>query len=101
MQTRPKLGRLSSVDPNLQNIPVRLEEGRKIRQAFVPSHEGWQIFSSDYSQIELRVLAHITDDEKYAGRFKAGDDIHAATAMRIFHLNSAEEDAKYSTASRG
>ncbi|WP_047999503.1 DNA polymerase I [Lactiplantibacillus herbarum] len=91
LQTLTQTGRLSSVDPNLQNIPVRLEEGRRIRQAFVPSHEGWQIFSSDYSQIELRVLAHITDDENMQAAFKAGDDIHAATAMRIFNLKSPED----------
>ncbi|WP_318766377.1 DNA polymerase I [Lactiplantibacillus carotarum] len=88
LQTLTQTGRLSSVDPNLQNIPVRLEEGRKIRQAFIPSHPDWQIFSSDYSQIELRVLAHITDDENMQAAFKAGDDIHAATAMRIFGLKS-------------
>ncbi|MCT3306890.1 DNA polymerase I [Lactiplantibacillus pentosus] len=91
LQTLTQTGRLSSVDPNLQNIPVRLEEGRKIRQAFVPSHDGWQIFSSDYSQIELRVLAHITGDENMQAAFKEGDDIHAATAMRIFNLKSAED----------
>lgn len=91
LQTLTQTGRLSSVDPNLQNIPVRLEEGRKIRQAFVPSHAGWQIFSSDYSQIELRVLAHITHDENLQAAFKEGDDIHAATAMRIFNLKTPEE----------
>ncbi|MFB9770652.1 DNA polymerase I [Lactiplantibacillus modestisalitolerans] len=88
LQTLTQTGRLSSVDPNLQNIPVRVEEGRRIRQAFVPSHPDWQIFSSDYSQIELRVLAHITHDENMQAAFKAGDDIHAATAMRIFKLDS-------------
>ncbi|MFC6164772.1 DNA polymerase I [Lactiplantibacillus dongliensis] len=88
LQTLTQTGRLSSVDPNLQNIPVRLEEGRKIRQAFVPGHPDWQIFSSDYSQIELRVLAHITHDENMQAAFKEGDDIHAATAMRIFNLKS-------------
>ncbi|ETY74451.1 DNA polymerase I [Lactiplantibacillus fabifermentans] len=91
LQTLTQTGRLSSVDPNLQNIPVRLEEGRKIRQAFVPSHDGWQIFSSDYSQIELRVLAHITHDENMQAAFKEGDDIHAATAMRIFNLDSPDK----------
>lgn len=91
LQTLTQTGRLSSVDPNLQNIPVRLEEGRKIRQAFVPSHAGWQIFSSDYSQIELRVLAHITGDHNLQQAFKDGEDIHAATAMRIFNLPSAAD----------
>lgn len=90
-QTLTATGRLSSVDPNLQNIPVRLEEGRKIRQAFIPSHEGWQIFSSDYSQIELRVLAHISNDKNMQEAFQKGEDIHARTAMKIFNLNSPEE----------
>lgn len=90
-QTLTATGRLSSVDPNLQNIPVRLEEGRKIRQAFVPSHEGWQIFSSDYSQIELRVLAHISGDKNMQEAFQTGADIHASTAMKIFDLDSPDE----------
>lgn len=91
LQTLTQTGRLSSVDPNLQNIPVRLPEGRQIRRAFVPSHEGWQIFSSDYSQVELRVLAHITGDKNLQEDFKNGEDIHASTARRIFHL---EPDAE-------
>ena len=86
LQTLTQTGRLSSVDPNLQNIPVRLPEGRQIRRAFVPSHPGWQIFSSDYSQVELRVLAHITGDKNLQEDFKKGEDIHASTARRIFHL---------------
>jgi DNA polymerase-1 len=91
LQTLTQTGRLSSVDPNLQNIPVRLPEGRQIRRAFVPSHEGWQIFSSDYSQVELRVLAHITGDRNLQEDFKNGEDIHASTARRIFHLGPDEE----------
>ena len=90
-QTLTATGRLSSVDPNLQNIPIRLEEGRKIRQAFVPSQAGWEIFSSDYSQIELRVLAHISGDENMQAAFKQGLDIHANTAMNIFNLASPDE----------
>ncbi len=86
LQTLTQTGRLSSVDPNLQNIPIRLEEGRKIRQAFEPSHEGWEIFSSDYSQIELRVLAHITGDKNLQEAFIQDEDIHASTARRIFKL---------------
>ena len=89
-QALTQTGRLSSVDPNLQNIPIRLEEGRKIRQAFVPSEEGWLIFAADYSQIELRVLAHISGDEKLTEAFKEGMDIHTRTAMDVFHV-SAEE----------
>lgn len=86
LQTLTQTGRLSSVDPNLQSIPVRLPEGRQIRRAFVPSQPGWQIFSSDYSQVELRVLAHITGDKNLQEDFKNGEDIHASTARRIFHL---------------
>ena len=91
LQTLTQTGRLSSVDPNLQNIPVRLPEGSLIRKAFVPSHEGWQIFSSDYSQVELRVLAHITGDKNLQEDFKNGEDIHASTARRIFHLPADAE----------
>lgn len=91
VQTLTQTGRLSSVDPNLQNIPIRLEEGRKIRKAFVPRKSGWKIFSSDYSQIELRVLAHISDDEHLKSAFIEGQDIHASTAMRVFGIQTAEE----------
>lgn len=91
VQTLTQTGRLSSIDPNLQNIPVRIEEGRKIRQAFVPSREGWHILSSDYSQIELRVLAHITGDQNLQEAFKNGEDIHATTAVKIFGLKDASE----------
>lgn len=87
IQTLTQTGRLSSVDPNLQNIPIRLEEGRKIRQAFVPSHEDWVMYSSDYSQIELRVLAHISDDEHLKEAFIHGQDIHTSTAMRVFGID--------------
>ena len=77
-------GRLSSINPNLQNIPVRLEEGRKIRAAFVPSEEGWSLFAADYSQIELRVLAHMSQDEKLIEAFREGADIHRRTAADVF-----------------
>lgn len=86
LQTLTQTGRLSSVDPNLQNIPVRIEEGRQIRKAFVPSEPNWQILSADYSQIELRVLAHITGDANLQAAFINGEDIHAATARRIFDV---------------
>lgn len=91
LQTLTQTGRLSSVDPNLQNIPIRSEEGRLIRQAFVPSHENWQIWSSDYSQIELRVLASITGDANMQEAFRENEDIHATTARRIFGLASNDE----------
>jgi len=86
-QVLAQTGRLSSIDPNLQNIPIRLEEGRKIRQAFVPSEEGWFIFSADYSQVELRVLAHIAGDEKLIQAFNEDMDIHTKTAMDVFHVS--------------
>jgi DNA polymerase I len=80
-------GRLSSINPNLQNIPVRLEEGRKIRAAFVPSESGWYLFAADYSQIELRVLAHMSQDEKLIEAFREGADIHTKTAMDVFGVD--------------
>lgn len=89
-QALTQTGRLSSTDPNLQNIPIRLEEGRKIRQAFVPSEKGWVMFAADYSQIELRVLAHIAGDEKLIEAFKEGHDIHTKTAMEVFHVEADE-----------
>ncbi len=91
VQTLTQTGRLSSVDPNLQNIPIRLEEGRKIRQAFVPRHKDWQLFSSDYSQIELRVLADISQDEHLRQAFIEEQDIHTSTAMRVFGVESADQ----------
>jgi DNA polymerase I len=89
-QVLAQTGRLSSIDPNLQNIPIRLEEGRKIRQAFIPSEKDWVIFAADYSQIELRVLAHIANDEKLIQAFKDDLDIHTKTAMEVFHVNADE-----------
>ncbi|WP_416354111.1 DNA polymerase I [Agrilactobacillus fermenti] len=91
LQTLTQTGRLSSVDPNLQNIPARLEEGRQIRQAFIPRHKDWEIFSSDYSQVELRVLAHISGDENMQAAFRENRDIHANTAMKIFGLDRPEQ----------
>ena len=84
-------GRLSSSNPNLQNIPVRGEDGREIRRAFVPE-EGEVFFSADYSQIELRIMAHLSEDEHMVTDFNSGLDIHAATAARIFHKPVEEVD---------
>ncbi len=84
-------GRLSSSNPNLQNIPVRGEDGREIRRAFVPE-EGEVFFSADYSQIELRIMAHLSEDEHMVADFNSGLDIHAATAARIFHKTVEEVD---------
>jgi DNA polymerase I len=82
-QTVAATGRLSSSDPNLQNIPVRREQGKEIRQAFLPA-EGWTLLTADYSQIELRLLAHFTGDEVLQRAFAGDHDIHAAVASQIF-----------------
>lgn len=79
-------GRLSSVEPNLQNIPIRMEEGRRIRKAFVPATGGWIFLSADYSQIDLRVLAHVSEDQTLIETFQAGIDVHARTASEIFKV---------------
>lgn len=92
-QALTQTGRLSSTDPNLQNIPIRLEEGRKIRKAFVPSEAGWKVVAADYSQIELRVLAHISKDERLIEAFQKDMDIHTKTAMDVFHVEKEEVTA--------
>lgn len=89
-QVLAQTGRLSSIDPNLQNIPIRLEAGRKIRHAFVASKPGWKILAADYSQIELRVLAHISQDENLIEAFKTEMDVHTKTAMDVFHVEEGE-----------
>ena len=85
MQCVAATGRISSTEPNLQNIPVRTPEGREIRKAFVPS-EGNVLVGADYSQIELRLLAHISGDEGFIAAFNNGEDIHARTAAEVFHV---------------
>lgn len=84
-QTVAATGRLSSSNPNLQNIPVRTEAGRAIRQGFIPS-EGWKFLSADYSQIELRILAHLSQDKSLCEAFRSGGDIHTLTAAKVFAL---------------
>ena len=91
VQDLTQTGRLSSTDPNLQNIPVRLEQGRLIRKAFVPTLENSVLLASDYSQIELRVLAHISQDQHLIEAFQQGADIHTSTAMRVFGIEKAED----------
>ncbi len=83
-------GRLSSVNPNLQNIPIREEMGREIRRAFIPSGSDFLFFSADYSQIELRLMAHLSQDKNLLQAFRNGEDIHAATAANIFKIPLAE-----------
>src|SRR5207245_4579873 len=82
-------GRLSSVNPNLQNIPIRTSIGAKIREAFIPQ-PGWRLLSADYSQIELRVLAHITQDPVLRASFESGEDLHARTAGETFGVPPSE-----------
>ncbi|WP_421616956.1 DNA polymerase I [Brevibacillus sp. TJ4] len=89
-QATTATGRLSSTEPNLQNIPIRMEEGRKIREAFIPSEEGWYMLAADYSQIELRILAHISGDENLIDAFRKGMDIHTRTAMDVFGVSEDE-----------
>jgi len=88
-QTGAATGRLSSSDPNLQNIPIRSEEGRAIRTAFVPE-DGWKFLSADYSQVELRLLAHLSGDAGLRQAFQHGEDIHRTTAARIFKVPPSE-----------
>jgi DNA polymerase I len=83
-------GRLSSANPNLQNIPIRTERGRKVREAFVPRSEKYTLLSADYSQIELRIIASMSKDENMMEAFKNGEDIHKATAARIFGIKPEE-----------
>lgn len=83
-------GRLSCQDPNLQNIPVRTEVGRQIREAFRPQKKGWSFLAADYSQIELRLLAHLSDDPVLVSAFQANEDIHAVTASLIFNIPLTE-----------
>jgi DNA polymerase-1 len=87
-------GRLSSTDPNLQNIPIRTPEGRRIRQAFI-APKGFVLLAADYSQIELRIMAHISGDEGLLGAFAAERDIHQATAAEVFELDPADVTADH------
>ncbi|WP_299098608.1 DNA polymerase I [uncultured Winogradskyella sp.] len=84
MQTVAATGRLSSNNPNLQNIPIRTERGRQVRKAFVPRNEDYTLLAADYSQIELRIIAALSEEETMIEAFKNGEDIHASTASRVF-----------------
>jgi len=89
-QTVTATGRLSSIEPNLQNIPIRLEEGRKLRKVFRPNQKGWLLFSADYSQIELRILAHYSRDPILCDSFLRGEDVHSRTASEVFGVPLSE-----------
>ena len=88
-QTRTATGRLSSSEPNLQNIPVRGELGKQVRQAFIAS-SGDYLLAGDYSQIDLRALAHLSQDESLLSAFRYDEDIHAATAARLFGVDALQ-----------
>ena len=103
-QTVTATGRLSSSNPNLQNIPIRNEDGKEIRKAFIPD-DGCEFFSADYSQIELRIMAHLSEDENMIEAFREEQDIHAATAAKIYKINiddvTREQRSKAKTANFG
>ncbi|TGO03498.1 DNA polymerase I [Candidatus Thiomargarita nelsonii] len=88
-------GRLSSTNPNLQNIPIRTASGRRIRQAFI-AEDGYQLIAADYSQIELRIMAHLSQDEKLLSAFAAGEDIHKATAAEVFDVQEVTSEQRRS-----
>lgn len=92
MQAVASTGRLSSQNPNLQNIPIRTERGREVRKAFIPSTDDRVIFAADYSQIELRLMAEMSGDEAMLEAFVSGEDIHAATAAKVFNVAPSEVD---------
>jgi DNA polymerase I len=95
-QTVAATGRLSSANPNLQNIPIRTEIGRSLRKAFVPEKKGNTMLSADYSQIELRIMAHLANDENMIKAFERKHDIHSETAAKVFHvkLNQVEQSMR-------
>ena len=87
LQTVASTGRLSSINPNLQNIPIRTERGKQIRKAFIPKNKDYTILAADYSQIELRIIASISDEENMIMAFKNNEDIHASTAAQVFDID--------------
>lgn len=92
MQTVAATGRLSSNNPNLQNIPIRTEKGREIRKAFIPKNDEYTLLAADYSQIELRIIAALSEDENMQEAFVKGEDIHTATAAKVFGVEKSEVD---------
>jgi DNA polymerase I len=100
MQTVTATGRLSSNNPNLQNIPIRTEKGKEIRKAFIARNEDFTLMSADYSQIELRIIAALSEDKSMIEAFKAGKDIHAATASNVFHVPLEEVSREQRSAAK-
>ncbi len=94
-QTATTTGRLSTSDPNLQNVPIRTELGKEIRRAFIAGEEGWIILSADYNQIELRIMAHLSGDETLLESFRRGEDVHKRTAVEIFSIPENEITDEY------
>ena len=92
-QTITATGRLSSTEPNLQNIPIRTEEGRKIRDCFVASAPYVDLLTADYSQIEMRIMAHLSDDHELLEAFRSGEDLHSTVASQVFNVKVSEVDA--------
>jgi DNA polymerase-1 len=90
MQTVAATGRLASNNPNLQNIPIRTERGREVRKAFIPRNDNYTLLSADYSQIELRIIAALSEEETMIDAFKQGEDIHASTASKVFNVPLGE-----------
>jgi DNA polymerase-1 len=99
-QTIAATGRLSSSDPNLQNIPVRTDEGRKIRRGFIARDDGWTLLAADYSQIELRILAHMSGDTALVHAFATGKDIHTLTASKVFRVQPDDVTAQMRSAAK-
>jgi DNA polymerase-1 len=89
-QTGTGTGRLSSSNPNMQNLPIRDEEGKEIRKCVIPQKKGWRIVSADYSQIELRILAHLSQDEQLLDAFKNDKDVHSLTAANLYGIKESE-----------
>lgn len=93
-QTVAATGRLSSTDPNLQNIPIRTDEGRKIRNCFVAQKPFINLMTADYSQIEMRIMAHFSDDKGLIKAFESGEDLHSSVASQVFDVSADEVDAE-------
>ena len=94
-------GRLSSSDPNLQNIPIRTDEGREIRSAFIAGEPGWKLLAADYSQIELRILAHYSDDPTLCEAFARDEDIHTLVASQVFGVPLDEVTQRHAAQRQG